>query len=310
MVEKRLKKVEKKVENSDGSLKLTAAEQEILHLLSEEFLSIKQIAIRRQTSDKAVYKVLSKLKKKGAINSAFREVENFRSTIQPSNHSIRLHGQEFNIKILYKDERYKKMAEKSNTVNIDGNTIRLYKNSIEVYSGHSFYADDAQKATAKSFKYWNRLFTRLEHDFKVILIKSRSQNVKLVNQHYAEINNELAEECEKKVYKIRTYGTKDAKLWFTIDNSFNLHEAETQHPQRAKQDMEDVVKPFFNDLRDKQPPLPSEIWKILAEVTKHEKEIGAGLNTVVALLKQKTPQKKLPKSGGKVYPDEKRGYIG
>jgi len=260
---------------------LTNAEQEVLTLLTQEFLTPKKIATRRRCTKQAISKIIKKLRKKGLINQFSEEVDKSRPTCQPLNsygyqnipsfpveHQIRLHGQEFNIKILYKDQRYKKILEKSNTINIDGNTIRLYRNSIEIYSGQSFYADDPQKATAISFQYWNRLFAKLENDLKLILIKPRAQNIKLVNQHYSEINNELAEECEKKAEKVRVYTTDDGKLWFLIDNSFNLHEAETTHPQTSKQDMGDVIKPFFNDLRDNNPPIPSIIWQITAENTK------------------------------------------
>lgn len=299
--------MKKKVE-SQGVVepKLSQTQQEVLFFLTKEFLTIQQIATRRQTSKNAVYKIVNKLKKKGLINSVWQGVEKNRCTIQPPNHSIRLHCQEFNIKILYKDQRYKKILEKANTINIDGNTIRLYRNSIEIYSGQSFYADTAQKATVKSFKYWNRLFARLENDLKVILIKPRSQNIKLVNQHYAEINNELAEECEKKADKIRVYTTEDGKLWFLIDNSFNLHEAETTHPQSSKHDMADSVRPFFNDLRDNKPPLPSEVWAIISELAKHEKEIGAGLNSIVTIMKSQLPKEKEEVIKSKSRPD----YIG
>jgi predicted transcriptional regulator len=250
---------------------LTDTDQEVLSYLSNDFLTIKKIAIRRGCSVRAIQKIVKKLKEKGVLNKDFREVRLWRGTREPyqytNNHQIRLHSQEFNIKILYKDQRYKEILGKANTTNIDGNTIRLYNNSIEIYSGQSFYADDVQKATANSFDYWNRLFARLENDFKVILIKSRAQNIKLVKQHYAEINNELAQECEKKADKIKVYTTDDGKLWFLIDNSFNLHEAETQG-QTAKQDMAETVRPFFNDLRDNNPPRVSIIWKITAENTK------------------------------------------
>jgi len=260
MVEKKTKRVEKKVENRGVTTrKLTNSEEEVYYLISKEFLTVKQIAIRRGVSDKAIYKTLSKLKKKGVFDSSFspveKKVEKIQPTIQPFNHSIRLHAQEFRIKILFKDYRYVKLLNKSNTIFIDNNQVRLFKDSIEVYSGKDFYADDVRKATVKSFQYWHKFMARLEHDFKIIIIKPKSQNIKLVNQHYAEINNELSEECEKKGYKIRVYTTDDGKLWFTLDNSFNLKEAETLHPQTAQHDMEDIVKPFFNDLRD-NPGIP------------------------------------------------------
>ena len=235
-----------------GIAKITPTEKEILCLLTKDFLTPKQIQIRRQCSKQAVNKHIRNLIKKGAYNIGCRLVDDSIPTTKRSYvNAIRLHAQEFNIKILFKDQRYHKTLEKCNTIEIDGNTVRLSKESIEVYSGQSFFSDDVQKATVKSFKYWQRCFARLEHDLKVIIVKPRSQNIKLVNQHYAEINNELAKESERKGYKIRVYTTDDGKLWFSIDNSFNLQEAETQHPGTAERDMGEVVKHFFNDMRDK-----------------------------------------------------------
>ena len=127
-----------------------------------------------------------------------------------------------------------------------------------------------------------------------------------MNYHYAETNNELAQECEKKAYKVRVYTTSDSKLWFLIDNSFNLHEAETVHPETAKEDMGNIVKPFFNDLRDNKPPLPSEMWVILSELAKHEKEIGAGLCSVVEIIKLQF----LKQGKEDVGPEDRPSYIG
>jgi len=315
------------------STKLTTAEQEVLYLISKEFLTAKKISIRRGKSFQSTYKLINSLKKKGALNIVNQMVEKKRCTIQPfkyyppniqpkiykpqhqiqpkiyklqhqiqpkiykpqtqiqpkiykpqnqiqPNRQIRLHGQEFNIKIIYKDDKYKYLLDRINTTKIDDNTIRLYKNSIEVYSGKSFYADNAQKATADSIDYWNRFFARLENEFKVILIKPRAQNIKLVKNHYAEINNELAIECEKKGDKINIYAREDGKLWFSIDNSFNLKEAETQHSSTAKADMEEVVQPFFNDLRDNAPPVSSDLAKFIADTQRQLQElVQAQINT-------------------------------
>lgn len=264
---------------------LTPSEKELLHLISEEFLTPKQIAIRRKCKRRVVYKHLASLKKKGVINAAYQVVHKFGGTCAPSSapipmqqhakggavHEKRLHGQEFNAGILYRDERYKEKA--GQIIFIDGNTVRCYRDSIEVYSGQSFFADDIQKATAKSMEYWTRFFVRLENDLKVILVKPRAQNIKLVNQHYAEIGNELATDCEMKGDKIRIYAKEDGKLWFTIDNSFNLREAETLHPHTAKEDMGKVVK-HFNDMRDNNPPTLSELMAIQQETAK-------GLNILV-----------------------------
>lgn len=335
MVDKNKKKVDKTANLSTKKgchyhsplLSLTIAEKEILHLITEEFLTQKKIALQRNCSRQAVNKVIRSLKKKGFLNIANQKVpqemkvDKTRPTTpicQPKNnpffqknqenhtpiaHGIRLHGQEFNIKILFKDKRYIELLKKSNINFIDGNTIRLYKNSIEVYSCHSFFADTPQKATVKSFEYWNRLFARLEHDFKISLIKPRYQNIRLVNQHYAEINNELSKECEIKSDKIRVYTTDDGKLWFTIDNSFNLHEAETLHPKTAKQDMEEVVK-HFSDIRNNKPPTLSELMSAINEIVKVNTETASGLNSIVSIMKAQLPSKVISKD------DDKGGYFG
>jgi len=295
-VEKVSKKVEKKVENSSSILqKTTKAEQEVLHYITNEFLTIKQIAIRRQTSDKAVYKIVSNLKKKGLINRLNKRVEKSQGTIQPfqpsKKNQIRLHGEEFNIKILYKDHKYKELLEKSNTLDIDGNTIRLYKNSIEVYSGQSFYADTPQKAVYKSIPYWNRLFTRLENDLNIIIIKSRYQNIKLVKLHFAEINNEISKDYEATGDKLRIYAREDGKLAIIIDNSFNLHELETQHPKTAQKDMNRVTKQL-QDWRERDPPTNSQIMSLMNQVLEINKETAASLNCITNFLKSQLPEEK------------------
>jgi len=283
---------------------LTPTEQEVLYLLTDEFLTPKQIQQRRQISHQAVYKIIGNLRKKGAFNSGMVKVAKLQRTMQPCNQKIRLHGQEFNIKILHMDQRYQQALERSNLLVSDGNTIRLYKDSIEVYSGHDFTSDDVQKATAKSFVYWNRFFARLEHDLKVILIKPNSQNIKLVNQHYAETNNEFSKECERKGDHVRIYTKEDGKLWFVIDNSFNLHEAESLHPKTAKQDMEGV-KSFFNDLRAR-PVTLSQIKELLHQSAEINKETASGLNVVADLVRAQLPQQQK----GEEQPKGVASYIG
>lgn len=206
---------------------------------------------------------------------------------------IRLHAQEWNINLLYKGPAYKNLKEKGNTLFIDGNTIRLYNDSIEVYSGQSFTGEDAQKATAESFKYWSRFFVRLEHDLKVVILKPRKANFRLVNSHYAEMDNELAKECDVSGDKIRVQTTDDGKLWGLLDNSFNLHECETVHPETSKNDMQAVVAPFFNDLRDKQPPKASElstaIWQTQQQLSQLAESQKLMITTFQTLLTSMSP---------------------
>lgn len=318
MVEKRLKKVEKRLKNSTFLVenkagmqpKMTKTEAVVLSLFVDDYLTPKQIAIRRQTTDKAVYKILKNLRKKGLISIANKKVEKSRGTFQPfstkmstHSHLIRLHGQEYHVRILYKDKRYEKIRKSCNLIQIGESTIKLYDRAIEIYIKRSFEAEDVNKATADSLKYLDRLLARLENDCKIILVKPRNQNIKLVNQHYAEINNELSQHCHNTAQKIRIYTNDDGKLWFIIDNSLNLHEAETSHPDTAKRDMGETVKPFFNDLRDNNPPKPSEQWKIISALAYYTKETAAGLAGLTKLLTPQTAKKEPDK-------DQEAEYIG
>jgi len=52
---------------------------------------------------------------------------------------IRLHAEQYHIKIIDCDERYIKQISKGNPkINIDGNEIMCYRNSLEVYSNTPF----------------------------------------------------------------------------------------------------------------------------------------------------------------------------
>jgi len=96
---KKVEKTKKKGLICHKKIGLTTAQKEILHLLTDEFLTIKQIAQRRNVSLQAIYKIVAKLKKKGAFDGGLNKVRKVQSTHNKSD--VRLHGQEFNIKILF-----------------------------------------------------------------------------------------------------------------------------------------------------------------------------------------------------------------
>jgi len=265
-----------------GSPKMTKAETEILYLIIEEDLTPKQISIRRQTTNSITYRIIRNLKKKGLLVQGTKKVHFSGVASVPfreKGSGIRLHSEAFKIKILTKSEKYLKILKDCNYLYIDGNSVMLYKDSIVVYGNKSFFGDSVEKVTRDSSAYWERLIFRLENDFRIILIKPRYQNIKRFRSHYAEINNGLARECGDKSDFIRIYTREDGKLWFLIDNSFNLHEAETLHPNSAHVDMQDVVRPFFNDLREHykdtgETITSSSVLKIVNDVAKNQLNIS------------------------------------
>ncbi len=285
------KKVDKKgLQTPKITSKLTKAEKEVLDLITEEFLSIKQITQRRKCSRQAVYKIMKKLKNKGALDIGLQKVD--KTQWCPSD--IRLHGQEFNIKILWQDHKYQKALQKSNTIFLNGHIIRLYKNSIEIYAGEgkSFFGKDESEATSKSLAYWKKLFIRLEHDLKIIIIKNRSQNIRIVNQHYARGDSEIYENAIQNKKVIRVFAKEDGKLAFITDDSFGFNEDETVHPRTAQKDRRAVDK-HVNDWRLHDSLTNSELTNVTKENTIQQQQTIATVNNLVKL------QKELPRLIGK-----------
>jgi DNA-binding Lrp family transcriptional regulator len=272
---------------------LTQKEKEVLKFLTEDFETPKRIAIRRQTSVQAVYKIINKLKKEGYIKKSFVRFKKSDVLLNPPHilNLIRLHGQEFNIKIISKDDRYKEILNKCNHIEQDGSTIRLYNDSIEVYMPLMFYGEDAQQTDSKAIPVLQKLIYRLEDRLKVVLIKNGYENIKRVNAHYSEINNEVARDLRIKSDKLRIYTKEDGKLWFLMDYSLNVDEAEAVHPKTSKQDIT-TVKEFFNDLRDNEPCTITQLKQIIGSLAKEQLEtkqsvtaIAQSLNIVISLLK-------------------------
>ena len=298
-------------------MKVTKTESEILRLLNRDFLTPKQIAHRRKTTVRYVYKVIQNLKKKGLYFPKETTVHFSQCTpkrFKNLSAKIRLHGQEFNIKLIYGSLHYNTIKNKGNLIVEDNNLVRLYRNSIEIYGGREFFGETAREATAKSMEYWQKFLYRLQEKLKVTLIKPRVHNIRLVKSHYAEWDNELAKYCNAKEEKIKVKATEDGKVWFTIDRSLSIDEAETIHPETAKQDMQDIITPIFNEWRDKKVPVPKEAYLMLTETIKNQKEQSENLVQISyslrAILEIMTANQPLPKKDIKESKAPRPDYVG
>jgi DNA-binding CsgD family transcriptional regulator len=286
-----------KVSLSGGSPpKLTSAESEVLYLLTKEFLTVQQVAIRRKTTTRAVYNIRKRLIEKGVlniVNQAISPVEiKVHKTGGVSNeyeHPIRLHGEQYHIKIIQCDDRYRKLVSQgSKKIEIEGNTIMCYRNTVEIYSNSSFFGKSPNECDSKALSYWSRFIVRLEQEIKCILMKRSHMNISRVKAEYAETNNEIAKTAIKEHDKVRVVG-EDGKVWLIVDNSFNFNECETVHPKNSKQDMQDTVQPFFNDLRENEYIPLSELSQIMTKMSKNLNElthaVKANAMTINTLLK-------------------------
>jgi DNA-binding CsgD family transcriptional regulator len=298
-----------------GSPKLTVAEKDVLHLLTKEFLTVSQIAVKRSTTTRAVYKIRKGLIEKGIlsiVNQAIfpQEMKVHKKgghSSEPVNHFIRLHGEQYHIKIISCDDRYRQLISQGNKrIELDGQVVFCYRNSVEIYSNLSFFGKTPGECDSKSLSYWTHFFVRLEQSIKCILMKRDHMNISRVKAEYAETDNELAKTAIKEHDKVRVVGS-DGKVWLLIDNSFGFKECETVHPKESKQDMQDVVQPFFNDLRENEYVPLSEISKNLAIMSKQITELShavrANASTINTILEVIRPQSDDPHKFNEKRPD-------
>ena len=286
--------------------KLTKSEADVLYLITEEFLTVKKAAIRRKCTTQTIYKIMRNLKEKGYLKQGLQKVANFDHPLQPN--GCRLHAEVFRIIILDKPDNFKDLIGKR--ISIGGNTVQIHKEVVMVYSNQSFFGTDSTDSTAKACKYWDRFFLRLENDLKINLVKPRVQNIERKRAEYANIHNGLAKKCEKEGEKIRIRTSDDGKVWFEIDNSFNLREAETKHPETSQEDMQETIEPFFNDLR-RLKITPQQLINMIATTQQQINNLAQGqintntqLQNVITLI---TPKE--PKIEDKVK-DSRVSYIG
>jgi len=131
---------------------------------------------------------------------------------------------------------------------LDNAKVWLCDTSIVMYFKDSWFGysvDDVhRRILADVFKF----ITRLENFLRISTLKIAGRyKMKFSRRHYALIENELARQYDKEKKKLYVYDKEG--LWFLIDNSYNLHEAEGV---RAKTTVTDTkkVEDFFNGLKE------------------------------------------------------------
>lgn len=290
-------------------MKLSKTQREIYRLLTEEYLSVEAIANRRQTTDKAVYKTIKILKEKGLFSKNYKPYKKERGTIQPffkkiagKRQKIRLHGQQFRIKIISKSRKYLENRQKCNKLVIKGCSVLLHRHSISIFDKNSYFGDNETEALGYASEFIDRLFWILEDRFNIIICKSEFSNAKIVRSHYAETHNGLAKDLHSQGKKLKIRTNEDGKIWLEIDNSFNMHEAEFKHPDSSLDDTA-IMHPFFNDLRE-NPNLP-----LRSEHFKMTKNLVMGFNKISEILTHVVPPAPDP-AQTEQYEEEKPYYFG
>lgn len=243
---------------------LTDLEKQVLKLL-QKGRSQNSIALELELSKQRISTIRRNIEKKIAVLELGGHKGAEASTLSPP-HEIRLHKEQWRLVILAKSPEFDSlrtsyMSQDKEKKKINKNTVKVWRNVIEVYSNTYFLADTPKEATSKALEYWENFFRLLETRFKVTLFGEGKDNIKRVRQEYAEINNELSKQYNKKDVKVKIY-SKAGKLWFIFDNSFNLSEAEAVDPEKAEEDITKLTT-WFNDIRDNEVLPPTQIQSVV-----------------------------------------------
>ena len=153
---------------------------------------------------------------------------------------------------------------------VDGRKTWLTNNSVVVYEKSSFFADKAKDARKHALMTFIALVKKIEGALHADFTfrAGKEYRFKVSRQHYALVKNALAEQYDHEGKRLHVREPDEGKLWFVIDNSFNLHEAETVHPWTADSDNAKVQN-FFNSLKE-CPVTTDALLTAIAGVTQNQ----------------------------------------
>lgn len=195
--------------------------------------------------------------------------------------SVRGHAFQFTLKIsklsnwkrrreyLYKkDIKYKEIGSnwKGERILVDNYKVWLTPISIVVYFPNfkSFMGKTAKDTKNYAIYEFKRIISKVETLLRVSFRINNNYKFKVSRQHYALIKNSLARQYDKEGKRLFCYTAEG--LWFIIDNSYNLHEAETVHKDTGLTDNEKVQN-WFNGLKE-NPITPQQILQMQYDLTK------------------------------------------
>lgn len=159
--------------------------------------------------------------------------------------------------------------------------VWLTDQSIIIYEKESFISDLASESQSKALSHFLGLLRGLERHLKANFEINRSR-FKVSRQHYALMKNALAKQYDDEGKKLECYTGEG--LWFLIDNSFNLNEAETVHPKTAVTDNK-KVQDFFNGLKQVEGFTPQFVTNSLGQIGQYTIQTNQNLDQYAIHLK-------------------------
>jgi len=236
----------------------------------QEGLSITEISKYRKVSRTAIYKTIKTLVSKGLVRSPRRSIYELTNKGIKGLHSfvalrykLRQHNLHFKIEVLESKKNWSQKRNEMRQLSYFNRTIKLKNNEQDllnygklqiktttksiIIKMPTIYATNWENAVIQAMQILEDAIIKIEHLFKIRLIKDNKANIKIISQEYASIQDSLAKLYRTEGNRIYLTGD-DGKIWLITDLSFSTDELEYIHPNNATDD-NDAIAPFLNDLR-------------------------------------------------------------
>lgn len=245
--------------------------------------SQKQIACSLKISKGRVSQIVRLLREKGAVREQVYPPKLFSMPIPitPLNSPTpiscgtqrywRLHDLHFIAEPYYFYPKYAQ-AKKGFGIPYGKWTVTFNEKNIEyqLQKLESFDSKDIDECRRLAQESLNKVITETGERYGFEVFKDKKCNIKLVNHHFAEVENGVA--VINKGKKIKIFGT-DGKVWLVIDKSTGKPELETVHPVMATDDAK-LMDKYYNDLRNNDPPTNSELEGFIYSNAKQVSQIN------------------------------------
>lgn len=278
--------------------------RQILNLLTEDFLSFKQVIKQLNLSRRTAYRYLEEMKNAGIIkgnswmgftkNSCAKkgypvvvgggttdQLKNIysRTIVKPL---LRYHGIEFYIRLSY-STKYRRRV-----IKFKGSTIIFKRNTITIHSKDNQFEGYSVKDIEKDMLdfFWNYYFPLVESRYNIPFLKEGKTNIEIVNGHIEEYDSETGMWMKKNDMKRYKCRGKDGKVWLEYDESFNANNMEVKHPELHTEDGKILFDKFHNEIRDGYPS-PKEQMDFAIKLNNSLRDAIKELNEKVDKVKNK-----------------------
>jgi len=130
---------------------------------------------------------------------------------------------------------------------IKGKKVWLGKKNVIIYDLESYFGSNSIESKKYAIDRLLEVIRALEYKIGISLKKDELYTFTVARNHYSLIKNCLAIQCNKEGRKLQV--SNDKGMWFIIDNSYNLDEAETISPVTALPDNLGIQK-YFNEHKE------------------------------------------------------------